>query len=169
MFDLLHPSNYLIAKKLLEHSDEHHKTNIYKENPIEKIESEPYSYWIGCTKVFIFEPGELFNFLIWYYENYKESFLMELLYLQKRDIYNYFRHHNDGFRSEFPRIENFDNIYQHDNYINVMEQLIYEQGHGPFITKILMNESRYGSIEIKKLNEHVMYKYCRIDGDYVYR
>lgn len=169
MFDLLHPANSSIAKKLLTHSDENHKQNTYKENPIEKIGTDPYSYWIGCTKVFVFEPDELFNFLIWYYENYKESFLMELLYLQKRDIYNYFRQHNEGFRSEFPRLESFDSIYQHDNYTNVMEELIFEQGHGLFITKLLMDESRLRAIEIRKLNDFVMYKYCRVDGDYVYR
>lgn len=61
--------------KFLKYQKKYHP---YNDKILKKIQNELFSYQIGKIKMFIFDSNDTMNFLLWYWENEREEFVLDL-------------------------------------------------------------------------------------------
>jgi len=131
-------------------------------NDIEKINEEPHSYKIGNTKMYIFEKKDLMDFLLWYYDNYREEFLLDLLFNNKniKIVWKYFTANINGFTDNYPNVEIFENnIIRSNNMTNIIHNLIESVGIIKIINDVIIFKNRQLSIGIRFIR-NTMYKFA---------
>ena len=153
-----------ILSKILNISKEYfpYKTN----NNIIKINNEPYSYWIGKTKMYIFNQDELFNFLVWYWDNCRESFLVDFCNIDYDKPWKYFCEKVPGFKTNYPNVDIYNsNIIEQHNLVEIYDGLINIVGIDDFINCLIKQSIK--SMGFRKTN-NIIYKFATNCGTQIF-
>lgn len=161
--------NKKIENKILYESYERFPTNTNKNGTITKIVNEPYSYWVDKTKMYIFENDKLFEFLTWYWHNYKESFLIDFCDIEYEIPWKYFCKQIPNFKEKYLTVEQYDsNIIQQTYLIEIYDKLVNVVGLDNFINDVILSKNKYKSMGFKKTN-NVIYKFATNCGTQIFK
>ncbi len=128
-------------------------------NIVAKIINEPYSYQISKTKMYVFDQNNLFNFLIWYWHNQKETFLFDLSEIYKKQWKYFYDNDVDGvFKNLYPDANTFNsNVIENVNIVQIYDNLIAVNGINNFINELVI--INYKSMDIQKYS-NTYYKFA---------
>lgn len=139
-----------------------------KINKIIKVENEPYSYWIDKTKIYIFENNDLFNFLTWYWYNYKESFIFDFCDIIYNIPWKYFCEKIPNFKEKYPTVDDYNSQLIHKkNLVEIYDNLIIIVGLDNFINDVIIKNKKYKSMEFRKIN-NIIYKFATDCGTQIF-
>jgi hypothetical protein len=126
----------------------------YNNNNITKINDEPYSYWIGSVKMYVFDEGEIIAFMSWYWYNKRDSFFFDICNINYEIPYKYFCDKIPDFKINYPTVDEYsNNIIENPECMNIYEEIISVSGGiDNFITNVIIFKNRYKKIGIKKTN-----------------
>lgn len=144
-----------IQSKLLYKSKQYFITT---NNNITKINNEQYSYLAGNIKIYVFDKDELFNFLSWYWYNYRNEFLFDSCNIDYHVHWKYFNQKNQNFIDQYPSVEIFQkNVIEKNNMVELFENLINICGINNFLNDVII--PKYKIFDIKKI-ENTFYKFA---------
>ena len=145
--------NGKINSQLLKESRKYF-TPSYINNNIVKINDEPYSYWIGATKMYVFDENDIIPFMIWYWCNVRDSFVLDICNIDNYIPYKYFCDKIINFKINYPTVDEYNkNIIENPECMNKFEELISVSGGiDNFIINVIIFKNRYKTIGIKKTN-----------------
>lgn len=125
------------------------------ENNITKITEEPYSYWIGSTKMYVFNQNDIITFLIWYWHTYRDSFIVDICNIKYDIHYKYFCDKIPNFKINYPTVNEYGkNIIENSNCMDIFEEIINVSGGiDNFITDVIIPKNRYKKMGIRKTND----------------
>lgn len=153
-----------LKSKLIHVSKQYFPVNT--NNNVIKINHEPYSYCISITKMYVFDQNDLVNFLIWYWNNYRESFLFDVYHISHKIQWKYFCDYNPGFIDLYPDTDTFrSNVFEQNDLVNIYSNLINVNGFNHFINNVVINN--YKSMDIKK-NYNKLYKFATDCGTQIF-
>lgn len=146
--------NEKINSQLLKESRKYFTPSYINKNNISKINDEPYSYWIGAVKMYVFDENDIIPFMIWYWYNNINSFVVDICNINYDIPYKYFYDKILNFKLNYPTVDEYNkNIIENPECINKFEELIsLSGGINNFITNVLVFKNRYKTIGIKKTN-----------------
>jgi hypothetical protein len=151
--------------KLFYVSNQYFPSHTIQKNII-KINNEPYSYWIDKTKMYVFCENELFDFLVWYWNFCKESFLVDFCNINYSIPWKYFCNKITDFKTNYPNVDTYNsNIIEKDNLVEIYNDLINVVGLDNFINSIVIH--KYKLMSIKKTN-NVLYKFATDCGKQIF-
>lgn len=151
--------------KLFYASNQYFPSHTIKKNII-KINNEPYSYWIDKTKMYVFEEDKLFDFLVWYWNFDKESFLIDFCDINYSIPWKYFCDKIPDFKTNYPNVDIYNsNIIEQANMVDIYDDLINVVGLDNFINCIVIK--KYKTMGIKKTN-NVLYKFATDCGKQIF-
>jgi hypothetical protein len=157
-----HLSPQLQTKLLFESKERFFSSN----NNVIKIDNEPYSYYVAKTKMYVFDQNDLFDFLVWYWNNQKESFLVDLSDIDYEKPWKYFSNNNNGFVNLYPDADTFNsNVIENPNMVQIYDNLIAVNGIDDFINQVVLN--KYKLMGIKKIN-NTYYKFATNCGTQIF-
>ncbi len=139
-----------------------------KNNNVIKIDNdnEPYSYHVAKTKMYVFDQNDLGNFLLWYWHNDKESFLVDLSNIDYEKHWQYFSGNNQDFNIIYPDADTFNsNVIENPNMVQIYDNLITVNGIDHFINQVVI--PNYKMIDIKKIN-NTYYKFATNCGTQIF-
>ena len=145
--------NGKINSQLLKESSKYFTPSYINKN-IAKINDEPYSYWIGSTKMYVFYEDDIIPFMIWYWYNVKDSFILDICNINYDILYKYFCDKISNFKINYPTVDEYNkNIIENPECTNKFEELITVSGGiDNFITDVIIFKNRYKTMGVKKIN-----------------
>ena len=139
-----------ILKKILQISEQYFPCN---NDVIMKIQNELFSYQIGKIKMYIFDSNDDINFLLWYWENDKNEFLLDLFSTKSNInlVWKYFKQKIIEFSNDYANLNIFTkNVIENANLVNIIQNYIDIVGINNFINKVILNNNKLKSFGIKK-------------------
>ncbi len=171
MIDLFAPENNQLIKKLMELTDRLCKPNTWETEPVKKISTGLYSYWIGCTKSYVFEPSDIANFYIWHYQNNIAQFIEDVKFFSSYDMYFYFKRKNAGFENKYPNKFLFVKTLRLKDFGEIVIEQINDQGIETFVREFMLADKTHVSkMNVCFINNSVCIKYAKTpDNKLIFR
>jgi hypothetical protein len=146
--------NKKINSQLLKVSQQYFTPSYIHKDNITKIDDELYSYWIGAAKMYVFDENDIIPFMIWYWHNVKDSFVVDICNINYDIQYKYFCDKIPNFKIIYPTVDEYNkNIIENSECINKFEEIINDSGGiYNFITDVIIFKNRYKTMGIKKTN-----------------
>lgn len=162
--------NEKINKQLLKESCAYFPSSYLHKNNIAKINNEPYSYWIGNVKMYVFDKNDINSFIIWYWYNVRNSFVVDFCNINYNISYKYFCDKIPNFKINYPTVDEYNkNIIENIEYMNKFEELINTSGGiNNFITDVIIFKNRYKTMGIKK-TKNIKYLFATDCGTQIFR
>jgi hypothetical protein len=137
-----------------------------KSNNIIKIIDEPYSYKVDNIKIYIFDKDEMYNFLIWYWNNCKETFIFDFCNIKYEIPWKYFCENITDFKINYCDVDAYQkNIIENNNLVNIYDNLVNNVGLDNFIKNIIIKY--YNSMDFIK-NKNIIIKFSTNCGTQIY-
>lgn len=158
-----------IEKTILFQTSQLFPVNTSEKGKITKIEGEAYSYWVDSTKVYIFEINEVHNFLTWYWNNCKETFIFDICTnIDNKIPWKYFCKTVSNFINNYPTVESYANVVEQKDLIVIFENLINVNGIDDFINNFILTKKYNKLMDFKKTN-NTIYKFARNSGSQIFK
>jgi hypothetical protein len=125
-----------------------------KHRSIEKIENEPYAYWVGSVKLYVFDESDLKQFLEWFWQTNRSAFVFNLFSNgSDMKVYKYFRSKITNFKNMYPTYHEYLVLIQSDHFVESMREFIESSGgFDQFVNVLLLeNPNRIGIRKRKNL------------------
>jgi hypothetical protein len=139
-----------------------------------QIENEPFSYWIDCAygnecaKIYIFEEGQIADFLEWYWINDIESFIFDMSNINDKLCWDYFAQYTDVFKDQYPKPDNYTQLISHPNLVEIIQSFVAINGHQHMIQHLILTQNKLRSINIKHIKQ-TYYKFACKVGTQIYK
>jgi hypothetical protein len=158
-----------IEKTILHQTSKLFPVKTSEKGQITKVEDEAYSYWVDGTKVYIFEMNEVHNFLTWYWNNCKETFIFDICTnIDNKVHWKYFCKTVSNFINTYPSIETYNTeVIEHKDLIPIFENLINVNGIDDFITNFISTKNNK-LMDFKKTN-NTIYKFATNVGSQIFK
>jgi len=162
--------NKKINSQLLKESRKYFIPSYINKNNITKINNEPYSYWIGSVKMYVFDESDIITFMNWYWHNIRDSFIFDICNIDYDILYKYFCDKIPNFKINYSTIDEYKiNIIENQECMNIFEEIINVSGGiENFITNVIISKNRYKTIGIKKIY-NINYLYATDCGTQILR
>lgn len=129
-----------------------------------KVANEPYSYWIGATKMYVFDETETVPFLMWRWQNEKNSFILDIFLNDfENSIYKYFCENMDDFKTNYPLADDFTKNIIETPQMNVLfEGLVCMSGGiERFIAEVIVKHINKLVYKIKNIRYAIVNNECK--------